>query len=286
MSEPQAKLTPLPSALAKQTRFVRLAGAIPALFSHPDWTTPAPTLIWLHGRTVNKELDNGRYLRLLRAGIACCAIDLPGHGERFDAYFQRPEHTLEMLELAVAEVDRVVDALADPALGGCFDLDRLALGGMSAGGMITLRRLCDGDHAFKAAAVESAAGNLRLLYAPGPAAAELAGFARSPRAGLYDAARVARLDPMARVADFRPLPLLALHSEADRVVPLPCVTTFVETLRGRYESAGLPREWIELKTWPETGAPDEHSGFGRVAAEAKTVFVDFLCRRLGVTPTS
>jgi len=34
----------------------------------------------MHGRTANKELDPGRYLRLIRAGIAVCAIDLPGHG--------------------------------------------------------------------------------------------------------------------------------------------------------------------------------------------------------------
>ena len=29
---------------------------------------PRPTIIWIHGRTVSKELDPGRYLRWLRAG--------------------------------------------------------------------------------------------------------------------------------------------------------------------------------------------------------------------------
>jgi hypothetical protein len=88
----------LPSSLAAMSRTVRLAGGhVPALLVHPhlDATTgraarPAPILVWMHGRTVTKELDPGRYLRLARAGIASCALDLPGHGERFDAALQDP----------------------------------------------------------------------------------------------------------------------------------------------------------------------------------------------------
>ena len=79
----------LPSSVLALARRVRLPGNVPALLVHPHLdrtsgtvTRPAPVLVWMHGRTVAKELDPGRYLRLARAGIASCALDLPGHGER------------------------------------------------------------------------------------------------------------------------------------------------------------------------------------------------------------
>lgn len=51
-----------PSDLAWRTRAARLGPSrVPALLAHPDWTTPAPVVIWMHGRTVSKELDPGRY---------------------------------------------------------------------------------------------------------------------------------------------------------------------------------------------------------------------------------
>lgn len=256
----------LPAALAAQTRFVRLGpGAIPALLAHPDWATPAPTVVWLHGRTVNKELDNGRYLRWIRAGFAACAIDLPGHGERFDAHLQQPRHVLELLQRALPEIDQTVTALGGGEFRGVFDLARLALGGMSAGGMITLRRLCEA-HPFRCAAVEGTAGDLALLYtgdrAPSPT----------------DQPVLAALNPITHLDGWRPIPLLALHSEADEIVPLACIKGFVDALRARAAAEAVPDagRLVTLKTWPTTGAPQEHSGFGRVANEAKTAQVDFL----------
>src|SRR5262245_21917996 len=123
-----------PAYLAERSRSVRLAGEIPALLAHPDWERPAPAVVWLHGRTVNKELDPGRYLRWIRAGIAACAIDLPGHGERFEERMQAPSASLELFERTIPEIDRTVEALADPEYRGAFDRERLAIGGMSAGG--------------------------------------------------------------------------------------------------------------------------------------------------------
>ena len=76
----------MPSMLKKQARWERIGNnAIPALIAHPDWDSvePVPFVIWMHGRTVSKELDPGRYLRWIRAGFGVCAVDLPGHGERF-----------------------------------------------------------------------------------------------------------------------------------------------------------------------------------------------------------
>ncbi len=240
----------LPAALARQSRFVRLGPSqIPALLIHPDWSTPAPSVIWMHGRTVTKELDNGRYLRWIRAGIAACAIDLPGHGERLNPDFHRPDQLAALLDAAIPEVDQVVAALADPALGGVFDLTRLAIGGMSAGGMVTLSRLAK-PHPFVAAAVESTAGD------PGT------------------------------VATWRPVPLLALHSEADRLAPVSGMRAFTSALATHYAAVGADPSLVEFVTWPTTGAPDEHSGFGRVANEAKTRQVEFLTRILRPTPPS
>jgi alpha-beta hydrolase superfamily lysophospholipase len=270
------RLARFPSALASRARLVRLGrSGIPALLAHPGWTTPRPTLIWLHGRTVDKTLDTGRYLRLLRAGggeergagIASCAIDLPGHGERLDASYHSPLRTLDLLAQTIREIDQVCDALADPAFGGLFDLDRLAIGGMSAGGMAVLRRLCD-DHPFLCAAVESTCGDLAWFYDPArPGAGHLP--AHAPEA-------IEPLDPSQHLSTWRPIPLLALHSEADRVTPLEGMTRFLERLRSHYARCGAVGVQPRLITWPQTGAPDEHSGFGRVAAEAKTHFVSFL----------
>ncbi len=263
----------LPSALARQTRFVRLAGTIPALLAHPDWTTARPTVIWLHGRTVNKELDNGRYLRWLRAGLATCAIDLPGHGERLDPVMHSAGSTVELVSRGVAEVDAIVGALGAAEFAGVFDGSRLALGGMSAGGMVTLRRLCDA-HTFKCAVVEGTGGNLELLYS-GMARPE---GERLPR--VHAPERVAPIDPMQHLGDWRPIPLHAMHSEGDQLVPAACIRSFIDALRGRYASLGVPTMPAELRTWPETGAPLEHNGFGRVAAEAKTLQLAFLQQHL------
>lgn len=257
-----------PRALVEKTRRMRLAahrvdGGVPALLAHPDWTSPAPVVIWMHGRTVSKELDPGRYLRWIRAGIGACAVDLPAHGDRLDEIRQSPEHTLRVVSQMIEEIDHVLEALADPAWRGVFDLDRVAIGGMSAGGMATLRRLCDA-HPFVCAAVESTAGD----------------FSRMPYEGFHDASLVARLDPIRHLDSWRPIPLLALHSEADEWVPVGAIRSLAEALRARYAELGADPGLVELVTWPETGAPYEHAGFGRMANDAKNRQVDFLTRWL------
>jgi alpha-beta hydrolase superfamily lysophospholipase len=256
-----------PAYLAERSKSVRLAGEIPALLAHPDWERPAPTVIWLHGRTVSKELDPGRYLRWVRAGIAACAIDLPGHGERLDERLRQPAHTLEVLAQTIGEIDRIVAALGEPPLRGRFDLDRLGIGGMSAGGMAALRRLCD-PHPFRCAAVEGTTGNFDELY-----------FG-SARRSAHDPARVARLDPMKHLDGWRPIPFLVIHSQADRVIPFAGMAAFIERLREHYLSRGADPALIEVLTWPETGAPEEHAGFGRYSNEAKNAQTEFFRKHL------
>ncbi len=227
----------------------------------------------MHGRTVNKELDPGRYLRWIRAGIAACAIDLPGHGERFKEGLDSPARTLDVLERVLPEIDEVVDALAAPEFRAVFDLGRMAIGGMSAGGMAALRRLCD-PHEFRCATVESTTGELARLYA---------GSDGREWPVKHDPARVSRLDPARHLDGWRPNPILFLHNELDRVVPLAAARAFVESLRERYRGAGAQAEIVELVTFPESGAPDEHAGFGRFSNDAKNLQTEFLKRHLGVS---
>lgn len=262
----------LPSSLRDKARSVRLGsrGQIPALLVHPNWVDSVPTMLWLHGRTANKELDAGRYVRWMKEGIAACAIDLPGHGERLDQRAADPFASLDVLAEAINEIDQVVESLADPIWQNVFDLDRLGLGGMSMGGMATLRRLCD-RHPFVAAAVEATTGDLTGLYrADGP----------RPWGASYPTDRIAPLDPALHLSDFRPIPLLALHTEADRIVPVALQRDFLTQLKHRYTVAGADPGLITLHTWPSTGAPEEHSGFGRHGNDAKNLQTEFLARTL------
>ncbi len=263
----------LPRALEAQARTVRLGESeIPALLVHPDWESPAPVVIWLHGRTAHKELDAGRYLRWMRAGVGACAIDLPGHGQRFDQTAQQPDRTLDTLEQLVNEIDQIVSALTGPEFGGVFDASRLAIGGMSAGGMGAMRRLCDG-HPFVCAVVEGSCGSLDDLYFP-------QGQARgTPWMVEHDRERVARLDPMQHLDTWRPIPLLVLHSQADEMVPWPAQQKFVEAVRERSRTI-TGEDLVEVTTWPETGAPSEHLGFGRFSNDAKNIQTEFLARHL------
>ena len=256
------RFTRPPAYLAERSRTVRMAD-VPVLLAHPDWERPAPVTIWLHGRTAHKELDSGRYLRWIRAGIAACAIDLPWHGERRNRAMQGPDRTMHLLQQAVDEIDPVVEELGR-SYGDWFDGARLGLGGMSAGGMAVLRRLCD-DHAFRCAAVEATTGSF----------AHMPGYAQRHEAGLLE-----QLDPMRHVDGWRPIPLLAAHSEADEIVPIAGMRAFVEALRQRYERAGADDAMVRLETWARTGAPYEHLGFGRHSNDAKNLQTAFLTEHL------
>jgi len=241
---------------------------VPALLVDPMPAADRPSgppamLLWMHGRTVDRFLDPGRHLRLMRAGIGVCAIDLPGHGDRLDPRMQRPEAMPHIVREALEEIDEVLDEAIE--LGG-FDPNRVAIGGMSAGGMIALARLADPvrPRRFAAATVECTSGAWRPL----------------PWWPL--ASRIAELEPAAHAATWPPVPLLLLHNRLDEWVPLAAEQAFVDAIRPRYEPPhGDPAD-LEFVVFDRTGAPQEHAGFGRRAAEAKDRMVAFLRRHLAL----
>ncbi len=265
-------LTKLPASLAAKTRHATLAG-VPAMIVHPDWTSPAPVLVWMHGRTAFKELDNGRYLRLLRKGIASIALDLPGHGERAEPGADSASESVRVVTQMVNEIDPAL-AEAQKQYDGLFDASRMAIGGMSAGGMATLRRLCD-DHPFCCAHVEGTTGLLNELYNPTD------GLRRASVAR-HDPGAVSKIDASAHLAGFRAIPLQVLHTIGDKVVPFELQERFVGLLGDHYEQQAVSRSIIELVTYENTGAPEEHGGFGKFGNDAKNTMTDFLVRQFGL----
>ncbi len=268
------RMVGFPTALRRVTRFERLAasttpfsdGGPPALLAHPDPAlasgegaiAPAPVALWLHGRTVTKELDPGRYLRWTKLGIATCALDLPDHGERGAGVDFERVSTLAMAAQIAEELPRVIEDLAHERFRGAFDTSRIALGGMSAGGMCALAAMtADAPPAsVRCVVCEAATGD----------------FAALPRRGPDDEDLAARLDPLTRTERWpRGVPLLAVHSTHDEMVPVAGMRRFVARLREVLAARGEDPDLATLREWPETGAPREHVGFGRVTNDVKNL---------------
>ena len=252
----------MPSMLRERARWERVGtNAIPVMLAHPDWDTGVrvPIVLWMHGRTVNKELDPGRYLRWIRAGIGVCAIDLPGHGERFDASQQEPEAALDVILQMTNEIDQVVSALAEL---DAFNLQRMGIGGMSGGGMAAIARLCQ-PHSFCCASVEAASGSW-------------ADQQHRPMFDHCDAKQISKLDPLQRLDQWREIPFQAIHAQHDEWVAYEGQARFIEALRSRYEQPKL----VKMITYERTGAQYEHAGFGKFAADAKNRQAAFFVRQL------
>lgn len=260
------KFDQLPSALQRQSSLEKLGPTgVPALLVRPECPSeaPPPLVLWIHGRTAYKELDPGRYLRFMRSGIATCAIDLPGHGERSNRSLQSSEHVLEVVIQMVEELDDVArDAIA--ALG--CDPERIGIGGMSAGGMATLARLTK-PHRFMAASVEATSGNWSFQ-------------ARLPMLRSSGTNLLRQWDPIEHLQDWREIPLQAFHCKADEWVPFEAQNSFIESLRNQYENPDL----IDWMTYDHTGTLHEHMGFGLHAADVKEKQRSFFQARFGINP--
>lgn len=261
----------LPKSLEDRATRDHLGDDVPALIALPEGDGPVPFVLWMHGRTVSKELDPGRYLRWIRAGIGAVALDLPGHGERSVPGGGDPANTPAVLAQMVEEIDGVLASIRDryPRL----DLARAGIGGMSAGGMVTLRRLCE-PHPFVCAAIEGTTGDLGSLYFPHD------GKGRENWPVQHDPAQITPISAADHMDGFAPIPLLALHNVGDRVVPIGIQRGFLDTLRAHYSERGADPDQVRLETFEDTGAPEEHAGFGRYANDAKNLQLAFFEQHL------
>lgn len=253
----------LPSALRENARWERLGPerSIPVMLVHPTWdqAQPVPVVLWIHGRTVAKETDPGRYLRWMRAGLGACAVDLPGHGERFDAGLQTATTAYEVLAQMYREIDVIVEGLREFPV---FNTSQIALGGMSLGGMAALARLTR-PHSFRCATVEATTGS----------------WARQKDREMFRnrvAEETRALEPLLHLDGWREIPLQAIHARHDAWVAFEGQQEFIAALRKKYRDPSL----IDFVVYEQTGAPHEHIGFGRKAADAKTRQTEFLRRWL------
>ena len=163
----------------------------------------------------------------------------------------RPEAVLDNIEQAASEIDDVINAIGRRG----FDLDRMAIGGMSMGGMVAMVRLCR-PHRFRATVLEATSGNWRVQH----------------QRQLFDHEAADRLDPIRHLDRWREIPVLAVHSRGDEWVDFDGQSAFLDELRRR---ATRP-EAIEMFALDETGAPHEHLGFGRRTNDVKNRELEFL----------
>ena len=78
--------------------------------------------------------------------------------------------------------------------------------------------------------------------------------------------------PSGTLTDGARFPVQAIHARHDEWVPLAGQQAFIDALRAKYADPSL----IEFVIYERTGAPNEHQGFGRMAADAKDRQRNFL----------
>ena len=247
----------LPSYLLNNS-FSIVINKIPVLIGIPESKFSVkdkfPWILWMHGRTANKEIDPGRYLRLLRNGIGFCAVDLPGHGERSNSLKDDPSATLDIIKQMSSEIDYVFEWVVENTK---LDSNRSAVGGMSAGGMAAIDRLVK-PHSFKATALEATTGNweaqsLRPM------------FSKIPKDVIKSNS------PIHNLENWTPLSIIAVHSIKDEWIDYAGQKKFIDKLK----EINLNKE-IKFISYDKTGAPYEHIGFGKRSAESKDNQVNFL----------
>jgi len=247
----------LPSRLLECSQEKEIAG-VPCLLVQSD-EKPRPFLFWIHGRTADKELDPGRYLRCMRHNINVCAVDLPGHGQRFKQEYQSSNRVLDVVLQMTDEIDAVLDGLRNyPG----FDLHAGAIGGMSAGGLVAIMRLLR-PHPFQSAILEATGGSWEHLR-------------HSPICETLSDDEFNAMNPIARLETWRDIPVIAFHSRHDAWMPFAAESEFIEAIKMKSQNP----ENVELVAFDHAGAPDEHIGFGRETSFVKEIQVEFLARHL------
>jgi dipeptidyl aminopeptidase/acylaminoacyl peptidase len=236
------------------------------LFRPPGVRGPMPTVIHLHGGPEAQERPafTPLFQALVCSGIA---VYLPnvrgssGYGRAFEHADDGPLRFAAIRDVAACALHLLRTGIAEHGRLGCM--------GRSYGGYLTLAALTWHPELFAAGVDVCGMSDLQTFYAntePWVAAVAASKYGHPER----DADLLAQLSPLRRFDRLR-APLLAVHGENDRNVPVSESVQAVEAARAR----GVEAELMLFA--------DEGHEIARPEAKLRfvTAVVDFLTRHLG-----
>jgi dipeptidyl aminopeptidase/acylaminoacyl peptidase len=197
-------------------------------------TSPAPTLIWLHGGPEAQErpVFQPLFQALLAEGVAVFAPNVRGSGGYGRSFSQADD--VERRFVAITDVRAAVDSLVG---AGLADASRIGVSGRSYGGYLTLVALAWFPELFRVGVDVCGISDFATFYAqtePWIATAAVTKYG-DPRehAGL-----LRELSPIHSV-DRITAPLLVVHGTYDTNVPMIEAEQIVAALRERGASPGF-----------------------------------------------
>ena len=201
----------------------RRLGAAPALIARPSAARlPLPTVLWFHGFTAGKATHRPELTMLAEAGFLAVGLDAAGHGERrpadFDALFggtddENEQTFYSLVAETVVEVPGIFDLLCAE---GVADEARLAVAGVSMGGMITYGATAADPR------IRAAVALLASPEWPHPAS------------------------PHQEIDRFFPTALLSITAGRDETVPAAAARAFHTDLEARYREHPERLRYVEL----------------------------------------
>lgn len=219
----------------------RLAG-IPVLDVQPLFATEAPTLLYYHGWGSNK--DENRFIATLFAyhGFRVVVPDAPLHGERgrLPQYYSAEgyEHFWEVITNAVEEADELIASMIEQKVA---DSRKITVVGSSMGGFVASGVFAN-DPMIKC-----------LVNFNGAPAWEVSEhtfrkWEGRPEAQEHELVDIRKFDPMNKLDQLYPRPILLMHGERDSAVPIEGQHAFYQAALPYYVDAS---ERLLLKVVPK-----------------------------------
>ncbi len=207
------------------------------LYRAADAGADGPAFVMLHGGPEAQERPtfSPQYQALVMAGISVLAPNIRG-SSGFGREFVHADD-LDRRWDAIADVRAAADHLVE---AGVAAADRIAVGGRSYGGYLTLASLVFSPGRFAAGVDVCGMSDLTTFYRdtePWIGAAAVTKYGHPAR----DRALLEAISPLARAAEID-VPVLVAHGELDTNVPLNEATQVVEALR----EAGREVDYLEL----------------------------------------
>ncbi|WP_159498976.1 prolyl oligopeptidase family serine peptidase [Microbacterium sp. 18062] len=207
---------------------------------HPDAAPDAAgrALVWLHGGPEAQERPgfSAQHQAFVAAGISVFALNVrgsSGFGREFVHADEGSKREGAFADVRAAAAHLVALGIAEPG--------RIAVGGRSYGGYLTLALLAFSPGVFAAGIDVCGMSDLRTFYRDTEPWIAAAAY---PKYGHPTADRrlLKRLSPL-READAIDVPLLVVHGELDTNVPIGEARQIVRALRRR----GRPVEYLQLQ---------------------------------------